>query len=1100
MVAIVSGSSLGLGLSSMATLGQRGALGSLWQGRSGEQAYVNVATGNLVLQNRDELLLGRGLDVVSVRTYNSQGLLTDDNQDNWSVGAFGQRISVTGTLGQAGSTITRIDRDGAQATYAWDAARGLYLSTAGAGAFDTIAHDAGAAQLVWTDGDSGMTERYQAGGQGRLISTTDADGNIITLSYNAAGNVESLTDANGEVTWYDYTGNNLTQIRTVTADNVTTTRVRYAYDASDRLVSVTVDLSPADGSIADGGTYVTTYTYDSASKRVASVTQTDGTALSFTYEEVGGSYKVKTVTDALGAVTTFAYDDVAGATTVTDALGSSSVYLYDAEGQLTQVRQGVTATNPAGLSQVSYLYDAQGNVVRVTDGEGRQVSFEYDANGNLLKEVDSAGNTRTRTYGAANQLLTDTLYANAAVVDRGAFNTPAGLPETTRYVYAQGNDHRLRFVISAQGDVTEYLYDGWGQRTSAISYAATPYDTSSLGPEAVPTEAQLVAWRQGQDLTRSQRTDYGYDGRGALSSTTTYAQTGADGQGVAAGAATTQYVYDQQGLLLQKIEADNAAGVTSYVYDGLGRVISASGPSLDGTTQNITLTNYDDADGRTTVTLANGLSTLSAYDHAGRLVSVTQTGVGIGVLGTTTYAYDSEGRLLMTQDPTGARSWMLYDEAGRKVADIDATGAMTEYVYNANGLLRQTVAYATRIDTAVLVDEAGQPTTAWSAANTTTSVQALRPAGTDKDQKVWRFYDGANRLAWQVDALGYVTRTTYDGASRILSVTQLANPIDVSQLGSGANVELLADPATVGGVTLGALGGPVPLGTAVTLTASIAGTNPGGMVTFFSGDTVIGSAPVVNGQATLVTNELPVGANAIRAAYSGDTIRPAAISAVGTKLVNGATTSVGLSFSPSYGATYGQNVTLSTWLTTSQPPGLAPATGEVKFYSGATLLGTAAVINGQALLTLNDLPVGTSSIRAEYAGDALHAAATQTSSLSIAAAPTTTALQVAAAGGAGVQLSAMVSSGAGLPPPTGTVTFYNGDTAIGTAALVNGAASFHFTGAATAAPFRAVYGGDATHAASATATLYGTPLPSPSVTTLSASAASVTQGDAVTLT
>ena len=291
MVAIVSGNSLGLSLSSLATLGQRGQVGMAGQGRSGEQAYVNAATGNLVLQTRDELLLGRGPDTVSLRTYNSQGLLSDDNGDNWTVGAFGQRMLLTGTVATAGSTLTRTDRDGAQAVYTWDAARSLYVSTAGAGAFDTIAQDAGASQFVWTDGDSGLVERYQSTGQGRLVSATDASGNTVSYAYNTNGTVQSVTGANGEVTYYDYSGTNLTQIRTVSAAGATSTRVRYTYDGLNRLTKVTIDLSPDDNSVADGKTYVTTYTYEGASRRVASVNQGDGTRLAFTYVLADGAYK-----------------------------------------------------------------------------------------------------------------------------------------------------------------------------------------------------------------------------------------------------------------------------------------------------------------------------------------------------------------------------------------------------------------------------------------------------------------------------------------------------------------------------------------------------------------------------------------------------------------------------------------------------------------------------------------------------------------------------------------------------------------------------------------------------------------------------------------
>ena len=115
MVAIVGGSALGLELSSAATLGRQGMMGSASMGQGSERAFVNLATGNLVLQRQDDLLASRGQGVAAVRTYNSAGRLNDDNADNWSIGIYNQPLRLAGTLNTAGSTLTRTASDGAWA-------------------------------------------------------------------------------------------------------------------------------------------------------------------------------------------------------------------------------------------------------------------------------------------------------------------------------------------------------------------------------------------------------------------------------------------------------------------------------------------------------------------------------------------------------------------------------------------------------------------------------------------------------------------------------------------------------------------------------------------------------------------------------------------------------------------------------------------------------------------------------------------------------------------------------------------------------------------------------------------------------------------------
>jgi YD repeat-containing protein len=88
------------------------------------------------------------------------------------------------------------------------------------------------------------------------------------------------------------------------------------------LSQVRLDLSPEDGSIADGNVYVTTYSYAQANGAlIASITQTDGSQRVFTYDT---SNRVTSVTDEAGRTTTFIYDGSNRKTTVKD-VGNTNI-------------------------------------------------------------------------------------------------------------------------------------------------------------------------------------------------------------------------------------------------------------------------------------------------------------------------------------------------------------------------------------------------------------------------------------------------------------------------------------------------------------------------------------------------------------------------------------------------------------------------------------------------------------------------------------------------------------------------------------------------------------------------------------------------------
>jgi YD repeat-containing protein len=487
MVAIFTGLGSGYERGSGATLGTMGLLGGASLGRSGEQVFLNAATGNLLINKSDEFLIGRGLDVSISRTYNSLGDLSDDNGDNWRQSTDRRVYGLTGTVNAVGSTIKRVSADGSEITYSWDNVNLTYVATGGAGAYDRVFFNSLSNTWIWTDGDSRVTETYASFGttnatpSWRLTQASDTDGNTLTFGYTGA-NLTRVTTANGDYVEYGWSGSNITQIVTyASGSSPTLTRTRYAYDSSNRLEKVTVDISPNDGSIIDNKTYVTTYTYDGSSKRVASISQTDGSRVEFTHTLIGSGYRVTAIKQSVDAVTsrtmTIGYDLAASITTLTDPSGAQTLLSYDANGQLVQVQQAAP-TSDAGQPIVKFEYNGSGDVLSVrrykdvaqlnAGNAAAEQSYIYDANGNATTVTDSQGFFTKRAYGARNELLSETRSI-----------TSGGLTATTRYVYDAEN--HLRYAISSEGRVTEYRYTATGMLDQRIEYPEHVYNVAPAG-------------------------------------------------------------------------------------------------------------------------------------------------------------------------------------------------------------------------------------------------------------------------------------------------------------------------------------------------------------------------------------------------------------------------------------------------------------------------------------------------------------------------------------------------------------------------------------------------------------------------------------------
>ncbi|WP_143328117.1 RHS repeat protein, partial [Caballeronia pedi] len=788
MVSIVTGNGLGVQTSSE-RMGATGHVGEASFGQTGERIYVNAATGNLIIEDQDQLLIGRGVNGAVNRAYNSLGQIAGDN---WQPGGTRSVGGLTGTLNTAGSTVTRTDWDGTTVVYQYDAAKLCYVSTDGAAAYiadyaagqpamldvsiaarSTLTFDSASNAWKWNDAQGALTETYDAAKAGRLIAARDVDGNTVTYTYSAAGLLSQVTTDSGDVTNLDYNASGqLTALGTVSRNAsgqlVTSTAVRYAYDTQGRLSQVIVDLSPDDNSIADGQTFTTTYTYDGSSSRISTITQSDGAKLAFTYLLVDGQYRVSTIAETGDAgavrVTTLTYDTWAKKTTVTNPLGYKTSLAYDAAGRL------LVLDDYAGR-YATFTYSEKGDLTYFED-HIKGVRLSYDADGKCTN-VGLNNSEVVRTYDENNHILTESVHDNKHR-DNG-FGV-AGL-FTTRYAYdAHGH---LRYEVGSGGNITEYRYNAAGQLVAKIEYTGSMYDVSGLDEKTAISMAMLDSWVANcPDPSAAIRTDTSYDYRGNIASVTRYAKLRADGTGdLTNDVSVTRYVYDPFGRLLQRyVGATGDEHCEQFAYDGLGRLLAST--NFDGAR---TTYQYDSAQHTVAITFANGLTRISAYDAAGELIAVTDTRAG-QVLSQVRNAYDVNGRLRMTTDANGGVTHYLYNARGQCTAQIVPDGTLTEYVWsNYFTWVDKTITYATRLTSAqmaMLTDAQGRPVEFKESSPFTIDFWGFRPPTSAADRAVWYFYEGWNYLDHTVDSDGVVTRTLFDSFGRPEKTIVFANRLN----------------------------------------------------------------------------------------------------------------------------------------------------------------------------------------------------------------------------------------------------------------------------------------------------------------------------------
>jgi hypothetical protein len=345
---------------------------------------------------------------------------------------------------------------------------------------------------------------------------------------------------------------------------------------------------------------------------------------------------------------------------------------------------------------------------------------------------------------------------------------------------------------------------------------------------------------------------------------------------------------------------------------------------------------------------------------------------------------------------------------------------------------------------------------------------------------------GSGSAPTGVFSLGLASLTP--GVHTITAVSLADN--NLNQATSAALSQTVQAPTTI---TLSSLSGTTVFGQPVTFTAAVAPAASTGTVQFSDGSTAVGSAPIVNGLASLTLPALSAGSHSMQAAYNGDGIYLASASGVWVQTVNKASTSIVLvsSLNP---AVIGQSVVFTATLLP------AATTGSVQFLDGAAVLATVPVSGASASFASTTLSAGSHSITAVYGGDAnCNAVASAVVTQTVTKAPSTTAVSASSGTivfGQNVDLTASVSPASA----TGTVQFLDGATVLATQPVSGGSVPVVTASnlAAGTHAITAVYSGDSAYAGSTSAATTVTVAKAATTVAIGSSANPSLSGTAVT--
>lgn len=677
------------------------------------------------------------------------------NALEWMQDRYGNQMQFTYN---GGLVEQMISPSGRTITLSYDSGNRVTSATDNSGRSIGYAYNSAGSLATVTYPDQ-TTEQYTYDSNDRMLTMQDRRGHVwVTNQYDANGRVTKQTYADNTAYQFAYTtnSNNVVTATTVTDPNGNQEQVTFdpvsSYPSTDTVAygtslaqMTTFNREPSGliDSETDALGRTTAFSYDGLGN-VTGITKLSGTSNAVTarFTYTSDYNQLASVTDPLGHTISMSYTNGC-LTQMTDALGHSNTIQCNSAGQPTSIQDALghtvtlayqgydlqSVTDPLGRT-VNYVVDALGRRIASRDPLGNVTLTRYDNNDRVTVITDPLNQTTTETYDGNGNQLTVTL-PNQGVITSAYDNRNRriqridALKQTESWTY-DGMDNMLSYA-DRKSQVTLYSFDALNRRT-LVSYA----DGSGI-------QATYDAGNRLTGLTDSSSGSYSwaYDGLDRVTS-------------AVAPQGTISYGYDAASRLVSMTPA--AQATVNYSYDAADRLTSLSQGS-----ETVQFT-YDAADRRSTLVLPDGIVVGASFDAASELTSLTYAQSNGTSLGSLTYGYDADGRII---SKSGTFATDLLPTATTQPATFDLNDRKTSFngqalTYDANGNLTSD----------------GTNTYTWNARNQLTQISQ------GSNVQLSFSYDTLGRRVAKTVGSGTPTQYLYDGAN-VVQETQgnSVNPV-----------------------------------------------------------------------------------------------------------------------------------------------------------------------------------------------------------------------------------------------------------------------------------------------------------------------------------